>query len=169
MQISNAFYHSSLLTNRLQAQTKPQSAEGGEKPAAELSQTQAFDPKQQSEIQSLKDRDKDVRNHEQAHLSAAGGIAVSGASFQFVTGPDGQRYAVGGEVSIDTSAVANDPVATLRKAETIRRAALAPAQPSAQDYSVASKAAAMANKASIDILRSQQAAEQTGSQLDVTA
>ncbi len=124
---------------------------------------------QQVEIQKLKDRDREVRNHEQAHLSAAGGIAISGASFTFAVGPDGQRYAVGGEVSIDTSAVANNPEATLRKAETIRRAALAPAQPSAQDHSVASKAAAMARKASMDMLRLQQGPQASGANLDVTA
>lgn len=169
MQITSASYDNSGLINRYQAQTKPRSAESEAKPAADKSQIQAFDPKQQSEIQALKDRDREVRNHEQAHISAAGGIAVSGASFQYVTGPDGQRYATGGEVGIDTSAVADDPIATLRKAETIRRAALAPAQPSAQDYSVASKAAAMANKASADLLRAQQGSNQSGSQLDVMA
>lgn len=169
MQISNASYDSSRLINRYQAQTKPQSAEGEAKAAPDKSKTQSVDPRLQSEIQALKNRDREVRSHEQAHVSAAGGIAVSGASFQFVTGPDGQRYAVGGEVSIDTSAVANDPVATLRKAETIRRAALAPAQPSAQDYSVAGKATAMANQASVDMLRTLQGAEHTSSQLDVMA
>lgn len=169
MQISNASYDSSRLINRYQAQTKPQSAEGEAKAVPDQSKTQPVDPRLQSEIQALKNRDREVRNHEQAHVSAAGGIAVSGAGFQFVTGPDGQRYAVGGEVSIDTSAVANDPVATLRKAETIRRAALAPAQPSAQDYSVAGKATAMANQASLDMLRTLQGAEHTGSQLDVMA
>lgn len=168
MQITSVAYNNSQLINRYQTQTKFQSAEGEGKVAADKSQIQEFDPRQQSEIQALKDRDREVRNHEQAHVSAAGGIAVSGASFQFVTGPDGQRYATGGEVGIDTSAVANDPAATLRKAETIRRAALAPAQPSSQDYSVASKAAAMANKASVELLRVQQGSAGSGSQLDVT-
>ena len=169
MQISNASYDSSRLINRYQAQTKPQSAEGEAEAAPDKSKTQVVDPRQQSEIQALKNRDREVRNHEQAHVSAAGGIAVSGAGFQFVTGPDGQRYAVGGEVGIDTSPVAGDPVATLRKAEIIRRAALAPAQPSAQDFSVAGKAAAMANKAGVALLRAQQGSERSGSQLDVMA
>ena len=135
----------------------------------EKSPGQTLDVDQQKEIQALKDRDREVRMHEQAHLSAAGGIAVSGASFQFVTGPDGQRYATGGEVSIDTSAVSGDPQATLRKAETIRRAAMAPAQPSGQDYSVASKAAAMANRASLELLKATQNPDRMGSQISVTA
>lgn len=169
MQITSVAYNNSPLINRYQMQTKPQSAEGEGKAVVDKSQIQELDIKQQSQIQALKDRDREVRAHEQAHVAAAGGIAVSGTSFQFVTGPDGQRYATGGEVGIDTSAVSGDPAATLRKAETIRRAALAPAQPSAQDYSVASKAAAMANKASVELLHAQQGSERSGSQLDVTA
>jgi len=81
-------------------------------------QSGQYSPEQLSQIAELKARDQEVRAHEQAHLSAAGGIAVSGARFTFVTGPDGQRYATGGEVNIDVSEVAGDPEATLRKAET---------------------------------------------------
>lgn len=169
MQITSTSYDNSNLINRYQAQTKIKSDESEAKATSDKNQTQQTDPQQQSEIETLKARDREVRSHEQAHLSAAGGIAVSGASFQFVTGPDGQRYAIGGEVGIDTSAVAKDPEATLRKAETIRRAALAPAQPSSQDYSVASKAAAMANKASLELLKGAETQNSSGSLLDVTA
>lgn len=95
-------------------------------------------------LQELKKRDREVRTHELAHLSAAGQFARGGPNFQFERGPDGQRYAVGGHVSIDTSAVRGDPEATLRKAEVVRRAALAPANPSPQDRSVAAKASSMA-------------------------
>ncbi len=102
---------------------------------------------EQQKLQYLKSRDQEVKTHEQAHLSAAGSLAMGGASFSFEKGSDGVSYAVGGEVNIDTSAVPGDPVATLKKAETIRRAALAPANPSAQDRSVANQASAMANKA----------------------
>jgi hypothetical protein len=123
----------------------------------------------QQEIQTLKDRDQEVKVHEQAHLSAAGGITISGPHFTYTTGPDGQRYATGGDVSIDTSEVPDDPQATLRKAETIRRAAMAPAQPSGQDYSVASKAAAMASKAAIQLLDVIRKPNQLGSQLDIKA
>jgi hypothetical protein len=145
-------------------QTKPSQPAGNK-----AGESAVLTEEQRLEIQKLKDRDREVRNHEQAHLSAAGGIAVSGASFTFAIGPDGQRYAVGGEVGIDTSTVPNNPEATLRKAETIRRAALAPAQPSAQDYNVASKAAAMARKASLEMLRSQLPPKTSGSNLDVKA
>lgn len=124
---------------------------------------------QQQQVQALKNRDQEVRNHELAHLSAAGSIAISGPHFEYTTGPDGVRYATGGDVGIDISAVSDDPEATLRKAETIRRAALAPANPSSQDQSVAAKAAAMANKARMDLLRLQQEAKTSGSQLNIRA
>nr|WP_159655886.1 putative metalloprotease CJM1_0395 family protein [Methylicorpusculum oleiharenae] len=107
-------------------------------------------------IESLKARDLEVRAHEQAHISASAGLATGGASFTYQQGPDGKRYAIGGEVNIDTSSVPGDPSATLRKAETIRRAALAPANPSGQDYKVASKAAQMATKAQMDMIKLQQ-------------
>lgn len=66
-------------------------------------------------------RDREVRAHEQAHMAAAGAYSRGG--------PDNRQYAVGGEVQIDTSAVSGDPEATIRKAQTVRRAANAPATP----------------------------------------
>ncbi|CAH1210521.1 SprA family protein [Candidatus Nitrotoga sp. BS] len=106
----------------------------------------------QSQIQKLRDTDREVRSHEQAHLAAAGGISQGGASFKFILGPDGQRYAVSGEVQIDTSRVAGDPETTLQKAQQIQQAALAPSEPSAQDRSVAMAAAAMAAEARAEIM-----------------
>jgi hypothetical protein len=103
------------------------------------------------QLQQLQDRDREVRAHEAAHMAAAGGLATGGASFTYQKGPDGGNYAVGGEVNIDTSAVTNDPEATLRKAETIRRAALAPADPSSQDRKVAAAATQMQAQALADL------------------
>lgn len=122
----------------------------------------------QAEVEKLKATDREVRAHEQAHLSAAGGIAVTGAQFSFITGPDGQRYAVAGEVGIDVSAVPDDPQATLRKAETIRRAAMAPARPSSQDHAIASQAAAMAAQAAAEMAMLQADSQDKASGLDVT-
>jgi hypothetical protein len=107
-------------------------------------------------ISELKQKDAEVKAHEAAHLAAAGGIATSGASFEYQQGPDGVRYAIGGEVNIDTSAVPGDPRATLQKADTIRRAALAPAQPSGPDMQVAASATAMAAQAQIQLLQKNQ-------------
>jgi SprA family protein len=108
----------------------------------------------QQELKQLRDlrrRDREVRAHEQAHAAAAGALAKSGPSYQYQRGPDGQLYAVGGEVQIDTSAVSGNPEATAQRARQIQRAALAPAQPSQQDRAVASAAAAMEAQARIEI------------------
>lgn len=107
---------------------------------------------QQREVEDLKKRDQEVRAHELAHLAAAGAHAAGGISFEYRQGPDGKRYAVGGEVSIDTSPVANDPEATLRKARQIQAAAYAPAEPSGQDRAVGQQAAQMAAQAQQEIL-----------------
>lgn len=115
----------------------------------------------QQAIQALKARDVEVRAHEQAHVAAGGAYVTSGPSYVYQRGPDGGRYAIGGEVGIDTSPVAGDPEATLQKALVVQRAALAPAEPSAQDRSVASAAAQMAAQARADILR--QKSEENGS------
>jgi hypothetical protein len=64
---------------------------------------------------------------------------------------------VGGEVSIDSSPVANDPQATLTKAQQIQAAALAPANPSAQDRAVAASAARMAIEARLALAQQREA------------
>lgn len=107
---------------------------------ASLSGERELTEEQQQEVRELKQRDAEVRRHEQAHKAAAGAHANGGPTFEYQTGPDGKRYAVGGEVSIDTSPVAGDPQATIAKMQQIRRAALAPAQPSGQDRAVAAQA-----------------------------
>ena len=101
---------------------------------------------EQELVDKLAKRDKEVRQHEQAHLSAAAGLATSGATYSMQTGPDGKQYAVGGEVQIDVSP-GNTPEETLSKARTIQAAALAPGDPSAADHSVAAAAEAMAASA----------------------
>lgn len=105
---------------------------------------------EQLEIAELVSRDREVRTHEQAHASV-GGAYAGAPTYTFKRGPDGKSYAVGGEVSIDTSPVPNDPEATLRKMELVQRAALAPAEPSAQDLSVAAEAAAQATQARAEL------------------
>lgn len=104
-------------------------------------------------LRKLQASDLRVRAHERAHLAAAGGVARRGASYSGTRGPDGRFYATGGEVAIDASPVPGDPDATIIKAETIRRAALAPANPSSQDRAVAARASAMAAKARAEKLR----------------
>ena len=71
--------------------------------------TLQLSPGEKKQVQKLKNRDREVRAHEAAHLAAAGPYATRGASFSYQKGPDGRQYAVGGEVGIDSSEVPNDP------------------------------------------------------------
>jgi len=100
-----------------------------------------FSEAEEREIEKLKRRDREVRTHEMAHQSAGGQYAGS-ASYSYTTGPDNKRYAVGGSVDIETSP-AKTPEETVKKAEQIKRAATAPAQPSGADLQIAAKATRM--------------------------
>lgn len=123
----------------------PQDGEMNQQGATKNS-SQPLSEEERTEAQNLAQRDREVRAHEAAHKGAAGRYARGGAEFEYERGPDGRQYAVGGEVSIDVSRPA-DPQAAIQKALIIRRAALAPAQPSAQDRSVAAEATNMAQEA----------------------
>ena len=116
---------------------------------------------EQRTVEKLKARDREVRAHEQAHVSAAGPHARGGPHFQYQKGPDNARYAVGGEVDIDVSPVTGDPDATVRKAQVIRAAALAPSDPSPQDHQVAAAATKMEAEARQELSQQFQA-QQTG-------
>lgn len=94
-----------------------------------------------AKLTELQKRDAEVRAHEQAHLAAAGAYAAGGASFSYTTGPNGKRYATGGEVPIDISKE-DTPAATIVKMQTVKRAALAPANPSSTDRAIAAQASA---------------------------
>lgn len=99
-------------------------------------------PEQQQEIAKLKAADAEVKTHEQAHIAAAAGLRTSAPSYQYETGPDGKKYAVAGEVSISFSKT-GDPQKDIVMAETLKSAALAPANPSGQDMAVAKQAEEM--------------------------
>ncbi|MDB6061294.1 MAG: hypothetical protein JWM78_1397 [Verrucomicrobiaceae bacterium] len=114
------------------------------------SDTRQADQAQQVQVRELANTDRKVQAHEAAHAGVAGALAGS-KSFTYVTGPDGVRYAVGGEVSISFGEVPGDPEATLRNALQVRAAALAPADPSGQDYQVAAQAAQLAQQARQDL------------------
>lgn len=111
---------------------------------------------EQQVVRELQQRDREVRQHEAAH-AAAGGQYAGAPSYTYQRGPDGRQYAVGGEVSIDVSPVDGDPEATLQKARQIQAAALAPAEPSAQDKSVAAAAGALERQAQAELAAERQA------------
>jgi len=109
------------------------------------------DEAKRAEARELRLRDREVRTHEQAHQASAGPHASSGPQYTYVQGPDGQQYASGGEVSIDVTPVPDDAQATILKMEQVRSAALAPADPSAQDRRVAAEASQAASKARTEL------------------
>lgn len=98
-----------------------------------------FSDAEKQQITDLKNRDAEVKAHEQAHIAAASGISASAPSYEYEPGPDGKRYAVGGEVNISFTE-SGDPASDIQKAQAMKAAALAPAQPSSQDLSVARNA-----------------------------
>jgi hypothetical protein len=109
---------------------------------------------EQEVVEALRKRDREVRSHEQAHVSAGLRYVIRGAHYVYQRGPDGMRYAVGGDVQIDVSPVPGNPEATIKKAEAIRKAALAPPQPSARDRQVAAEATQMKMKAQAELQKS---------------
>jgi hypothetical protein len=106
---------------------------------------------EQQQVQELQARDREVRAHEQAHRDAAGDLAVGGATYTYETGPDGERYAIGGSVDIRLKQSA-DPAETARDMERAQRAANAPTSPSGPDRAVAARAAQLAAAARRELL-----------------
>lgn len=126
-------------------------------PVSANNEAESLSDEEKREVVALKKSDQKVHAHEQAHRAAGGNLITGGPYYKYETGPDGNRYAVSGEVTIDTSEVDGDPKATVIKAGRIRRAALAPADPSAQDRTVAAEAATMAFKAQMELLKQKSA------------
>ena len=144
-------------------------AQGGEETKLQVSSAPAPDKdpapnalsaEDERVLKELRARDAEVRRHEQAHAVAAGGYA-SAPTYVYQQGPDGRQYAIGGSVRIDTAPIPNDPEATIAKMEVIRRAALAPAEPSSADRGIAAAAQAVRAQAVADAA-SARAVEQSG-------
>ncbi|TWX71415.1 putative metalloprotease CJM1_0395 family protein [Colwellia sp. C1TZA3] len=102
-------------------------------------------------IRNLENRDKAVRSHESAH-AAVGGSLTGAPSYSYEIGPNGKKYAVGGEVSVDLTPIAGDPTKTIVKMNQVQAAALAPANPSAQDVRVAASAASIILEAQAELI-----------------
>lgn len=129
------------------------------KKTAESENLLALSDEEKKEVEQLKERDREVKAHEQAH-AAVGGQYAGSPTYDYQTGPDGNRYAVGGEVSIDVSKE-SDPEDTILKMQVVRAAALAPAQPSTQDLKVAAQASQLENQARAELSQSSLANENT--------
>lgn len=118
-----------------------------------------LDRQKLAEIAQLTVTDRHVRAHEQAHLEVAGPYATGGPSYTYALGPDGKRYAVGGEVSLDAGPDPAGPEATIQKAKIIQAAANAPVDPSTQDRMVAIQASMMEAVAEAQIAAQQRKAK----------
>ena len=115
-----------------QNQSREAEEEDGAQEQPRTQQPSTEEVAEEQEIQALKSRDQEVRAHELAHASV-GGSSTGSPSYTFEVGPDGRKYAVGGEVSVDLSSVSGDPQATIAKMQKVHAAALAPADPSSQE------------------------------------
>ena len=146
---NNADNSSGDKTSNAENNTQNNDKNAGQKNIGELSL------EEQRIVTELQAADTNVRAHEAAHMAAGGGL-TSPASYTYERGPDNKMYAVAGEVGISTGE-GNTPQESLNKAQTIRRAALAPADPSPQDLKVAAQAASMEMSARAEILQEKMA------------
>lgn len=112
--------------------------------------TQTLTADELSQLRLLKNRDREIRAHEQAHANV-GGPYTGVPNYQYTKGPDGRQYASSGHVKINSSEIPGDPAATLEKALQLKRAALAPTQPSQQDRRVAANAQQLAIEARTEL------------------
>jgi len=131
-------------------------ASRSERGGASSRAVEGLTPEEQQQVAELKKIDRQVRQHEMAHMAAGAGLVTSGASYTYSKGPDGVNYAVAGEVRIDTSP-GRTPEETVTRAQRIRAAALAPADPSPQDRSVAAAATQMEMSARMEIAQQRSA------------
>lgn len=125
----------------------------GEK-SQESGSTEKLSEDEKRLVQDLKSRDAEVKTHEAAHQSAGGGM-TGAASYTYQQGPDGRMYAIGGEVSISIPS-GTTPQESMRNAQQAIAAAMAPADPSGQDFAVASSAMVMLIKAQQQLLKETQ-------------
>ncbi|AJC90047.1 hypothetical protein, SprA-related family [Campylobacter subantarcticus LMG 24377] len=159
MQISSsyggAFYTQNPYQNKDKEQTKenPQQTEENKNNQEKDEKTQKVNGKDLSneeikQIRELEKIDREVRAHEAAH-QAAGGALAGAASFGYTRGPDNKMYAIEGEVPIRMQK-GNTPEETIANAMQVIAAAMAPADPSPQDYKVAANAMQMQNDARME-------------------
>lgn len=95
------------------------------------------------EQQAIKQRYNEIYAHELAHKNAAGSLAGS-----IVIERDSNGVPVGGHVSIQMPTLdPENPEKTIQHADVVIKSALAPSDPSAQDYKVASQAKSIKAKA----------------------
>ncbi len=142
---SNSSYEKIQKNNTTQENTENTNSQNKD-PKQNNEQTQTINGveltlQQVQQLRELQSIDRNVKAHEAAHQAAGGGLAGA-ASFSYTRGPDNQMYAVAGEVPIRMQE-GRTPEETIANARQVAAAAMAPADPSPQDYKVAANAAKM--------------------------
>lgn len=95
------------------------------------------------EQQAIRQRYNEIYAHELAHKNAGGSLAGP-----IVVEKDANGIPVGGHVNIQMPALNSDnPEQTIAQADVVIKSAMAPSDPSEQDYKVASKARAIKTQA----------------------
>lgn len=126
-----------------------------EKLAQENEAKSANDPKlseeEQKEVKELERTDRQVRSRELTHRAVAGSYARGSVSFDYVTGPDGKKYAKEGHINIDSRPVPNNPEATIRKARAIRSVELSTTNTSPQNRTVSAEIAKIEREARTEL------------------
>lgn len=136
----------------------------GEKDYSQYEEQKDEKPEVKAAIRELQQTEQNVRAHEQAHMSVGGAVAGS-ASFTYAEGPDGKRYVTGGEVPINPPAASSteDTIAIL---EQVKRAALAPADPSPQDLRVAASVTAQLQQVKAQKVKGDETSSETEDQVE---
>lgn len=142
------------------------SGSGSEKRGGSGSTERALNGKELTEqeikqVDKLKSREKEVITHELRHQSV-GGQYASAPSYGKEKGPDGRSYITDGSVQISVSEEST-PEKTISKMQQVYAAALAPAEPSSADRSVAAKAKSIEASARAE-LAEEKAQEASGSE-----
>ncbi len=105
---------------------------------------------EEEKVRDLEERDRQVRQREEAHARAAGNLAKGGPRYTYEIGPDGKRYAVEGHTEIQVKS-GNTPEERLRNARRAQQAARAGGGMTPQSARVANEAKREAEKAREEI------------------
>lgn len=114
-----------------------------------------LEPDEADYVRELESIDRNVKAHENAHIAAGAGVVTGGASYSYTRGPDGKMYATAGEVPIAMQK-GDTPQETIQNARKVVAAAMAPADPSPQDYKVAASAMQMESQARVEMAQETQ-------------
>ena len=104
---------------------------------------------QRSNLEQLQRHNNDIRRRLWNQAIRGGTLVQGPPSYEYIVGADQRLYAVSGSLSVDTSPVPEDPIATKRKAGMVRDVYLGTTAPRVADYRSAQSAISMGIDAGI--------------------